>query len=84
MKRAEVLHGDLTTLAVDAIVNAANSSLLDGGGVNGAIHRAGGSAILAECRAIRAKSGDCAPGNAVITTGGELPARFIIHAVGPV
>jgi O-acetyl-ADP-ribose deacetylase (regulator of RNase III) len=80
----EVLHGDITKLNVDAIVNAANSSLLGGGGVDGAIHKAGGPKILAECVAIRNRQGGCATGEAVITTGGNLPARFVIHTVGPV
>lgn len=77
-------RGDITRLAFDAIVNAANPALLPGGGVCGAIHRAGGPAISEECRAIRAKEGDCPTGEAVITTAGNLPARFVIHAVGPV
>jgi O-acetyl-ADP-ribose deacetylase (regulator of RNase III) len=84
MKRVQIVHGDITTLAVDAIVNAANSSLLGGGGVDGAIHRAGGSLILEECKAIRARDGDCPPGHAVITSGGNLLAKYVIHAVGPV
>jgi O-acetyl-ADP-ribose deacetylase len=82
--RLEVVRGDLTREKVDAIVNAANSSLLGGGGVDGAIHRAGGPAILEECRAIRARRGPLPPGEAVITTGGALPARRVIHTVGPV
>jgi len=69
---------------VDAIVNAANSSLMGGGGVDGAIHRAGGAAILDECKKIIAKQGSCPAGEAVITTGGNLPAKFVIHTVGPV
>lgn len=80
----ELIKGDITKLEVDAIVNAANSSLQGGGGVDGAIHKAGGPAILEECYAIRAKQGGCKPGEAVITTGGKLPAKFVIHTVGPV
>ena len=82
--RLEVARGDLTREKVAAIVNAANSSLLGGGGVDGAIHRAGGRAILEECRAIRARRGPLPPGDAVITTGGALPARRVIHTVGPI
>jgi O-acetyl-ADP-ribose deacetylase (regulator of RNase III) len=82
--RLEIARGDLTRERVAAIVNAANSSLLGGGGVDGAIHRAGGPAILEECRAIRARRGSLPPGQAVITTGGALPARRVIHTVGPV
>jgi O-acetyl-ADP-ribose deacetylase len=75
---------DITALPVDAIVNAANTSLLGGGGVDGAIHRAGGPAILEACMAIRNRQGGCAVGEAVITTGGRLPATYVIHTVGPV
>jgi O-acetyl-ADP-ribose deacetylase (regulator of RNase III) len=80
----ELLQGDITKIEVDAIVNAANTSLLGGGGVDGAIHRAGGKAILEECQQIRNKQGGCKVGEAVITTAGNLPAKFVIHAVGPV
>ncbi len=80
----ELLRGDLTQQDVDAIVNAANSSLLGGGGVDGAIHRAGGPQILEECRAIRARQGCLDVGRAVITSGGRLKARHVIHTVGPV
>jgi O-acetyl-ADP-ribose deacetylase len=80
------IHGpaDITKESTDAIVNAANSSLLGGGGVDGAIHRAGGPAILEECRTIVSKIGRLAAGNAVITTGGKLTAKRVIHTVGPV
>jgi len=80
----ELIQGDITEIEVDAIVNAANSSLLGGGGVDGAIHRKGGKAILEECKKIRKAQGGCPTGEAVITTGGNLPARYVIHAVGPV
>jgi O-acetyl-ADP-ribose deacetylase len=76
--------GDITEESTDAIVNAANSSLLGGGGVDGAIHRAGGPAILAECRQIVSKIGTLPAGKAVITPGGRLTARYVIHTVGPI
>ncbi|MBS1566281.1 MAG: O-acetyl-ADP-ribose deacetylase [Bacteroidetes bacterium] len=79
----ELVQGDITKIAADAIVNAANTSLLGGGGVDGAIHRAGGKAILDDCIRIRNKQGGCAVGGAVITTAGLLPAKFVIHTVGP-
>ena len=79
-----LVQGDITRQAVDVIVNAANSSLLGGGGVDGAIHRAGGPEILEECKRIRAAQGKCPTGQAVITTAGRLPARRVIHTVGPV
>ncbi|WP_030440359.1 O-acetyl-ADP-ribose deacetylase [Actinoplanes subtropicus] len=84
--RIELVTGDITTEHVDAIVNAANSSLLGGGGVDGAIHRKGGPEILAECRALRAGhyGGGLPVGQAVATTAGRLPARWVIHTVGPV
>ncbi|PVZ82809.1 O-acetyl-ADP-ribose deacetylase [Serratia sp. S1B] len=83
MNRVRLLHGDITKVAADAIVNAANTSLLGGGGVDGAIHRVGGPMILAECQAIRNRQGRCKVGDAVITTAGNLPADYVIHAVGP-
>jgi O-acetyl-ADP-ribose deacetylase (regulator of RNase III) len=79
-----LILGDITRVAADAIVNAANSGLLGGGGVDGAIHRAGGPAILQECRAIVASEGRLPPGRAVATSAGKMPARFVIHTVGPV
>lgn len=82
--RLEVIKGDITEIQTDAIVNAANSSLLGGGGVDGAIHRKGGSAILEDCIKIRNKQGGCDTGEAVITTAGNLPAKYVIHTVGPV
>lgn len=85
--RITVVRGDITTQAVDAIVNAANSALLGGGGVDGAIHRAGGPRILAACRELRARppyEAGLPTGDAVATTAGDLPARWVIHTVGPV
>ncbi len=79
-----LVQGDITKQAVDAVVNAANSGLKGGGGVDGAIHRAGGPAILAACKEIVARQGKLPPGRAVITTGGRLPARHVIHTVGPI
>ncbi|MFC1873817.1 O-acetyl-ADP-ribose deacetylase [Chloroflexota bacterium] len=82
--RLYVIQGDITLQASDAIVNAANSSLMGGGGVDGAIHRAGGPAILKECRQIVALQGRFPAGKAVMTDGGNLKARFVIHTVGPI
>ena len=82
--RLVVVQGDITRQQVDAVVNAANPSLLGGGGVDGAIHRAGGPAILEACKAIVREIGRLEAGGAVITTGGDLPARYVIHTVGPV
>ena len=80
----QLIKGDITKIEVDAIVNAANSRLAGGGGVDGAIHRAGGPSIMSECDLIRKKRGGCPTGEAVITTAGELLARKVIHTVGPV
>ena len=82
--KIELIKGDITKIKADAIVNAANSSLLGGGGVDGAIHRAGGSQILEECIEIRNRQGKCKTGEAVATTAGNLPAKYVIHTVGPV
>jgi len=82
--KIELIKGDITKVNADVIVNAANSSLMGGGGVDGAIHRAGGHAILEECRMIVARQGGCKTGEAVITTGGNLAAKYVIHTVGPV
>ncbi|HSN61094.1 MAG TPA: O-acetyl-ADP-ribose deacetylase [Ferruginibacter sp.] len=82
--KIKILKADITQVKADAIVNAANTSLMGGGGVDGAIHRAGGPAILEDCRKIVAKQGGCKTGEAVITSAGNLPSKFVIHTVGPV
>lgn len=84
MTQISLKKGDITTLKVDAIVNAANSSLMGGGGVDGAIHRKGGPQILEECKIIRREQGECKTGNAVYTSAGNLPAKYVIHTVGPI
>jgi O-acetyl-ADP-ribose deacetylase (regulator of RNase III) len=83
-KTIRIVQGDITDQEVDAIVNAANSKLLGGGGVDGAIHRAGGGAIMEECDRIRKEQGGCPTGQAVATTAGDLNARIVIHTAGPV
>lgn len=80
----KIIQGDITKIKVDAIVNAANTTLLGGGGVDGAIHREGGKAIIEDCIKIRDKQGGCKVGEAVITTAGNLPAKYVIHTVGPI
>ncbi|RKD23645.1 O-acetyl-ADP-ribose deacetylase (regulator of RNase III), contains Macro domain [Caminicella sporogenes DSM 14501] len=82
--KIKLILGDITKEDTEAIVNAANSSLLGGGGVDGAIHKAGGPKILEECKEIRKRQGKCPTGEAVITTGGNLKAKYVIHTVGPV
>jgi len=84
LEKIEVMKGDITQLKVDAIVNAANSSLMGGGGVDGAIHHAGGPTIVEECIRIVERQGYLKTGKAVITTAGNLPAKFVIHTVGPI
>jgi len=80
----ELLKGDITKLKVEAIVNAANSSLMGGGGVDGAIHKAGGHRIHDECMRLVHKMGGCPPGEAVITSAGDMPSKYVIHTVGPI
>lgn len=82
--KLKAIQGDITSLNTDAIVNAANSSLMGGGGVDGAIHKAGGKQILMECKEIVAEYGECKTGEAVITSAGNLPAKYVIHTVGPI
>jgi len=79
-----VIRGDITTVKVDAVVNAANSALSGGGGVDGAIHAAAGPTVLRECQAIIDEEGPCATGSAVVTSAGDLPAKWVIHTVGPI
>ncbi len=84
LHQLQLLKGDITKIAVDAIVNAANAALAGGGGVDGAIHRAGGPEIMRELDQIRAQIGRCEPGKAVVTGAGKLPAKYVFHAVGPI
>ena len=84
MSKLLISQGDITQLAVDIIVNAANQRLLGGGGVDGAIHASGGPSIMLECDQIRARQGGCVTGQAVITSAGNLPAKHVIHTVGPI
>jgi|ERR1051326_5504791 O-acetyl-ADP-ribose deacetylase (regulator of RNase III) len=83
-KKLRLIIGDITKIRVDAIVNAANTALAGGGGVDGAIHRAGGPSIMRELDSIRQESGGCSTGSAVVTTAGSLPAQYVFHSVGPV
>src|ERR1700739_760461 len=83
-RRIQIERGDITRIRVDAMVNAANSALAGGGGVDGAIHRTGGPAIMRELDEIRARTGGCPTGSAVATTAGSLPAQYVFHAVGPI
>src|ERR1700709_2749914 len=83
-KKIVLMQGDITRIAVDAMANAANSSLAGGGGVDGAIHRAGGPEIMRELDVIRKAEGGCPTGSAVATTAGNLPAKWVLHAVGPI
>lgn len=82
--RIEVLQGDITRMTTDVIVNAANASLMGGGGVDGAIHRAAGPALMEACKQVRQQQGTCPTGHAVITGAGNLAAKAVVHAVGPV
>ena len=82
--KIELIKADITKIEIDAIVNAANSGLRGGGGVDGAIHRAGGPSIMAECNRIRETEGGCPTGEAVLTSAGNLPAKYVIHTVGPI
>lgn len=84
LSELQLLRGDITTIAVDAMANAANAELMGGGGVDGAIHRAGGPEIMRELDGIRAQIGRCETGSAVVTGAGKLPAKYVLHAVGPI